>query len=149
METDNLPSMMIRTGSSNPSVRAVRRGSSAAIVPAPAMTAAYRPRSVRTSSLDSSDEIHCDFPVWHAVFPSMDTADLYRTKGFFSVINFMKTSFKTCASFSITPVVTKIPASFSFRMPFPDTSGFGSCMATTTRSRFLDTMRSAQGGVFP
>ena len=42
-----------------------------------------------------------------------------------------------------------MPASRSKSMPFPDTSGLGSVLPTTTLAMPASIIRSAQGGVLP
>ena len=76
-------------------------------------------------------------------------ASLLRTKGRCSVMRLIKPRFNNLASASKTPQTTSIPAAFSFSKPRPDTKGFGSCIAATTRVTPALISASQQGGVLP
>ena len=64
-----------------PGGRAVKRGSSRSTVVRPTKIPSIRPRNRWTTSRDRSFEIHRDWPVRVAIFPSSDMAHLAITQG--------------------------------------------------------------------
>ena len=106
-------------------------------------------RSTCPSRREDSFVIHWDWPVKVAILPSSDIALLIVTKGLPVCIYVKKCSFSSAHSSLHTGQTTSMPASRSKSMPFPDTSGLGSVLPTTTLAMPASIIRSAQGGVLP
>ena len=142
-------STMIRSGFFPPGRREVNCGSSMITVWTPTMMPVRALRSWCTRSLAAGPVIHCDSPVRVAIFPSRDIAAFMTTKGSFFTMYFMNISFKRLLSSARMPVTTSMPAACSFLTPRPETNGFGSKAAMTTRPIFFSMILSEQGGVLP
>ena len=95
--------MTTRTGSRPPAIRQVRRGLSAATVPAPTITASASLRQRWTSARDAGELIHCESPEAAAIRPSSESASFSVTNGRPRVTRVMKPRFRRRHSSSSTP----------------------------------------------
>ncbi|CUB11222.1 hypothetical protein BN2127_JRS1_03008 [Bacillus cereus] len=145
----NVESNITRIGFRPFGIRVVNDGLSFCTVFAPTKMAAFSFRIWCTSCLASVDVIHLLSDKEVAIFPSNVTPDLIVTNGRFVMIYLLKTSFIFLDSSSHTPTSTSIPASCRILIPRPETSGFGSSVATTTFLIPACTIASAQGPVLP
>ena len=129
--------------------RTFNRGSSANTVPIPVIIAQERARWRCTSCRAAAPVIHWLTPLFSAPLPSRLLAVFMRSHGVPRVIRATNPRFNSRASCSSKPDVTWMPALCNFFNPSPATSGFGSCMAATTRVTPASIKASAHGGVRP
>ena len=142
-------STTIRAGVRFFSPRAVSNGSSASAVPNPTMIPSTRPRMDCTISRECGLVIHWLSPCMVAIFPSMVIAHFAIIHGRPLVTRLWNGAIKLPAASASTPTSTWIPASVSFAIPRPETSGLGSTQPITTRATLASISASAQGPVFP
>ena len=146
----NLESIMIRQGWRCVwTSRTFNEGSSSLMVPTPVTIAQACARQWWPSALAWGPVIHWLCPLGKAVFPSRLAAIFNRTHGSPRVIRDTNPRFNTCASDSIKPHCTSMPAVFNLSNPLPATRGFGSTIATMTFAGFATNKASTHGGVRP
>ena len=129
--------------------RTSRRGSSSRTVPTPVRTALARLRQAWPSARAASPVIHWLVPSASAVRPSSETAAFRRSQGRPRSMRETKPMLSSRDASPSPSHSTAMPAASSRAAPRPETSGFGSRSAMTTRATPAATSASAHGGVRP
>ena len=118
-------------------------------VPAPTAIASTHARSPCTTSLAGAEVRAVRSPGAAATRASADAAIFSRTNGRPRVMDVTNGSFSDAAWASQTPALVSTPCVRRYSRPLPDTAGFGSTMAATTRVTPASATATAQGPVRP